>query len=285
METFDADWLALREPLDHTSRAKDLIAPLVHAWDTGGWSRVLDLGSGTGSNLRYLAPRLPPEQDWVLVDHDPAHLRTLRALKRPPGVRSLTVSSRDLATHELADVAGADLVTASALLDLTSEHWLDRLVTACVGGGCGVLCALTYSGWIDWSDERSDASSVGPRAGSGETAQDDLLVREAVNAHQAGDKGFGPALGPAAAALAERRFQSAGYRTTLQESAWRLGGADRPIVEQLLAGWVEAAVAVRPGAEARMRLWAEAKRAVVATGAFSLTVGHHDLLALPPDRP
>jgi len=285
METFDADWLALREPLDHTSRAKDLIAPLVHAWDTGGWSRVLDLGSGTGSNLRYLAPRLPPEQDWVLVDHDPDHLRTLRALKRPPGVRSLTVSSRDLATHELGDVAGADLVTASALLDLTSEHWLDRLVTACVEGGCGVLCALTYNGWIDWSDERPDDSSVGPRAGAGETAQDDLLVRGAVNAHQAGDKGFGPALGPAAAALAERRFQSAGYRTTLHESAWRLGGEDRPIVEQLLAGWVEAAVAVRPNDEARIRRWAEARRSVVATGTFSLTVGHHDLLALPPERP
>ena len=259
METFDADWLALREPLDHISRSKDLIAPLVHAWDTGGWSRVLDLGSGTGSNLRYLAPRLPPDQDWVLVDHDPDHLRTLRALKRPPGVRSLTVSSRDLATHEWGDMAGADLVTASALLDLTSN------------------------GRISWSEGRLDDPSVGP--GTGGTVQDDLLVREAVNAHQAGDKGFGPALGPAAAALAEERFRLAGYRTTLHESAWRLGGEDRPIVERLIEGWAGAAAAMRPNDEARIRVWAEAKRTVVETGAFSLTVGHHDLLALPPERP
>jgi len=283
METFDADWLALREPLDHISRSKDLIAPLVHAWDTGGWSRVLDLGSGTGSNLRYLAPRLPPDQDWVLIDHDPDHLRTLRALKRPPGVRSLTVSSRDLATHEWGDMAGADLVTASALLDLTSEHWLDRLVTACAARGCGVLCALTYNGRISWSEGRLDDPSVGP--GTGGTVQDDLLVREAVNAHQAGDKGFGPALGPAAAALAEERFRLAGYRTTLHESAWRLGGEDRPIVERLIEGWAGAAAAMRPNDEARIRVWAEAKRTVVETGAFSLTVGHHDLLALPPERP
>lgn len=283
METFDADWLALREPVDHISRAKAVIAPLVHAWEAGQWSRVLDLGSGTGSNLRYLAPRLPPEQAWVLVDHDPDHLGALRALSRPPGVQSLAVASRDLATHDLGDVADADLVTASALLDLTSEDWLDRLVTACVGRGCGVLCALTYNGDIEWSEGRLDDSSVGPRAR--ETVQDDRLVREAVNAHQTGDKGFGPALGPAAAALAEQRFRSAGYRTTLHESAWRLGAEDRAIVDRLVAGWAEAAAVVRPKDEARIRLWAEAKRTVVETGAFSLTVGHHDLLALPPERP
>jgi SAM-dependent methyltransferase len=284
METFDADWLALREPLDHTSRADGVIAPLVRAWETGGWSRVLDLGSGTGSNLRYLAPRLPPEQDWVLVDRDPDHLQTLRALNRPPGVRDLEVSSRDLAEHDLGDVAQADLVTASALLDLTSERWLDRLVTACVGGGCGVLCVLTYNGWIEWTDERPTNSSAGLGAGPGETVQEDLLVREAVNAHQAGDKGFGPALGPGAAALADRRFRAAGYRTTLHESAWRLGGEDRPIVERLIDGWADAAAAIRLNDEERIRRWAEEKRAVVATGAFSLTVGHHDLLALPPER-
>lgn len=284
METFDADWLALREPLDHRSRAEGVIAPLLRAWGAGGWSRVLDLGSGTGSNIRYLAPRLPPEQDWTLVDHDPEHLQTLRALPPPSGVRRLAVSSKDLATDDLGAVSGVDLVTASALLDLTSERWLERLVNACVGAGCGVLCTLTYNGSIEWSEERLDGAPADVPARSDQTAQDDLLVREAVNAHQIGDKGFGPALGPAAATSADRRFRSAGYRTILQESTWRLGAKDRRIVERLIEGWTEAAVEVRPGDEGRIRLWADTRRAVAATGDFSLTVGHHDLLALPPER-
>ncbi len=272
METFDAGWLAMREPVDHRSRAEGLIPPLVHAWQTHRWSRVLDLGSGTGSNLRYLAPRLPRGQTWVLVDHDPEHVRTLRGLAQPERVRSVTVSHRDLAAQDLDEVADADLVTASALLDLTSEGWLERVVTACVESRCGVLCALSYDGRIEWS--------------TSDEHPDDRFVRDAVNVHQTGDKGFGRALGPAGARLAERRFQAAGYHTILQESVWRLGASQhRPIVERLIDGWEQAASAVRPEATARVRLWADGKRARVATGRFSLTVGHHDLLALPQERP
>ena len=32
--------------------------------------QALDVASGTGSNVRYLAERLPPRQDWLLVDRD-----------------------------------------------------------------------------------------------------------------------------------------------------------------------------------------------------------------------
>ena len=73
-ETFTADWLALREPVDHRSRAADLVAPVAEWWGSRPGQRVLDLGSGTGSNLRYLAPRLPGEQAWTLVDRDAALL-------------------------------------------------------------------------------------------------------------------------------------------------------------------------------------------------------------------
>jgi SAM-dependent methyltransferase len=283
METFDADWLALREPVDHGSRAEALIAPLVDAWQTRGWSRVLDLGSGTGSNLRYLAPRLPGGQAWVLVDHDLEHLRTLRGLARPDRVRSLTVSPGDLAAQDLEEVAGVDLVTASALLDLTSERWLDRVVTACSQARCGVLWALTYNGRIHWSDQEADDSAAGTVAvAPRDTDPDDRLVQDAVNLHQTGDKGFGPALGPAAGRVAERRFQAAGYHTTLRDSPWRLAAPDRSIVKRLVDGWEQAAAAVRPADSARIRRWADGRRARVATGRFSLTVGHHDLLALPP---
>lgn len=35
---------------------------------------MLDLASGTGANLRFLAPLLGGEQHWRLVDHDPVLL-------------------------------------------------------------------------------------------------------------------------------------------------------------------------------------------------------------------
>src|SRR5215510_5410508 len=70
MSGFSADWLDLREPADHRSRNRKLALALAKHFD--GWRpiTVVDLGSGTGSNLRATAPLLGPEQHWTLVDID-----------------------------------------------------------------------------------------------------------------------------------------------------------------------------------------------------------------------
>jgi SAM-dependent methyltransferase len=82
-ETFTSDWLALREPVDHRSRDADLVASLAKWWRSFPSYRVLDLGSGTGSNLRYLAPRLGEQQEWTLVDRDGALLDRARPFQSP----------------------------------------------------------------------------------------------------------------------------------------------------------------------------------------------------------
>ena len=277
MDTFDADWLALREPTDHRSRDGSLLAPLCDTWLARGWSRVLDLGSGTGSNLRYLAPRLPAGQEWMLVDHDPEHLRACQHAEVPSGVRRVSVVQGDLVDVGLAAVQHADLVTASALLDLVSEEWLRRVVDACAEAGCGAHFALSYDGDIRWG-------SAGEPGGQAEEDPDDALVRDAVNTHQIGEKGLGVALGSAAGLEAEQLFQSAHYRTWLVPSGWRLGLAEASLVRRLIAGWEAAAVTMRPGDAGRIHAWAERRHATVAEGRFTLRVGHRDLLALPPEQ-
>ena len=274
METFDADWLALREPADRRARAPMLPERLHAAWRRRGWTRVVDLGSGTGANLRYLAPRLPPGQWWTLVDHDPTHVARLQRLETPPEVDTVTAVSRDLAADGLDVIAEANLVTASALLDLVSESWLARLVGGCADAACGVYFALTYDGEVQWMKESATGWEV-------DRDPDDGLVWGAVNRHQRVDKGFGPALGPTAAPLAARLFGEAGYRTRLAGSGWRLDAADRPLAARLVEGWAEAAAGLRPEHAPRIEAWARRRRAAVSRGSFRVTVGHRDLLALP----
>ena len=273
METFDADWLGLREAADRRARAPMLPARLCPAWRRRGWTRVVDLGSGTGANLRYLAPRLPPGQRWTLVDHDPRHVDRLRRLEPPPEVETVAAVSRDLAADGLAVVAGQNLVTASALLDLVSESWLAGLVRRCADNACGAYFALTYDGEVQWMTE----SAAGWRI---DDDPDDGLVRDAVNRHQRSDKGFGPALGPAAAPRAAHLFREAGYDTWLAASGWRLEAADRGLADRLVEGWA-AAAGLRPETAARVGAWALRRRAAVSGGSFRVTVGHCDLLALP----
>jgi SAM-dependent methyltransferase len=264
-EVFDAAWLALREPVDHRARSETLLPPLRRAWQARSWSRILDLGAGTGSNLRYLAPRLDGDQAWTLVDRD----ARLLALAAAPGVAVARRVTGDLGREGLALVRQADLVTASALLDLVSEDWLRRLVNACCAAGAGVLLAMTYDGRIAWADAEPDTA----------------LIERLVNAHQRRDKGLGPALGPAAAPAAEHLLREAGYHVAVRASPWELASSESRLVEALVAGWERAATGcARDTTEAdRVRAWAASRRRIIDGGSFTLTVGHLDLLALPPD--
>ncbi len=79
MSGFSADWLALREPADAAARSVRLSYVLSHAVLHHASLRILDLGGGTGSNIRFLAPLLAKPQHWTLVDHDEALLAQVPA--------------------------------------------------------------------------------------------------------------------------------------------------------------------------------------------------------------
>lgn len=259
MSGFTTDWLALREPADAAARAATLVGPFVSG--AGATRRVVDLGAGTGANLRYLAPRLGGAQDWLAVDSDPALLGALAARAAPAGVRVRTLLL-DLAQGlETLSIAGHDLVTAAALLDLVSAAWLAGLAARCAAARTGVLFALTYDGRIEWSPAEDG----------------DACIREFVNRHQQTDKGFGPALGPDAAAAAGRIFEERGYRMRSARSDWALGAEARALQAALVDGWVSAAVEIAPRKASALEDWRRRRHAHLATGASRLRVGHVDL--------
>jgi SAM-dependent methyltransferase len=263
-ETFDATWLALREAVDHRSRAEALLEPLSDWWRARRGAHVVDLGAGMGSNLRYLSPALPAGQEWTLVDHDP---ELLRRAQGPEVGTTVSTLLADLSEEGLAPIEGADLVTASALLDLVSEPWIATVADSCAAAGAAALFALSYDGSVVWSDG-GDAT--------------DALVLGAVNRHQRGDKGFGPALGPAAAPAAVTALRARGYETRIEPSPWQLGPEDAELTDALVAGWAAAAVEALPEEAGRLQAWAERRVGDVRERGVGLTVGHVDLLALPP---
>lgn len=281
MSGFSADWLSLREPADHRARNPALVAALArHLADRPADRavRVTDLGCGTGSNLRALAPHLGPVQHWHLVDHDPALLAAARArlsawadaaeadgadLVLRAGDRRIRVTLReaDLVRDPAAvlDTSPA-LVTAAALFDLASAAWIGRFAAAVARRGPVFYTALTYDGAEAWEPPHPA----------------DAAMLQAFHAHQAGDKGFGPAAGPGATAALRAAFEGAGYRVLTGDSPWRLGAADAALVGELATG---AAAAVRETGRVPEGVVAEWLRDRLAGAAC--TIGHTDLLALP----
>jgi hypothetical protein len=288
---FSRDWLALREPFDLAARAAGDAA--LAAWRPPGRLRVLDLGCGTGSSLRALAPRLGGHQHWHLVDHDAALLAALPQVLAdwavPQGLRlhaegpGLRLAGRDLCVdivRERVDLAtqlaalpfaGAALVTASALLDLVSAPWLAALVGHCQAARAAVCWALNVDGRMDWQPPDAD----------------DGAVQAWFGAHQQRDKGFGPALGPAATTHAAALLAAAGYRTQVLASDWLVDAQrsthDRALLQALVDGTATAAAEQEPWAAPTVQAW-HARRSAQLAEALSggrLRLGHMDLLGWP----
>jgi hypothetical protein len=158
-------------------------------------------------------------------------------------------------------LTGRELVTGSALLDLVSEEWLDVVTKACRDRGTAVLVALSYDGRIVCSPPEPE----------------DGRVRDLVNQHQRTDKGFGPALGPAAAACAARQLEALGYEVRQEPSDWVLEADEDELQRQLIEGWADAAVAVAPTDAAVIATWRAQRLAHVAEGRSRLIVGHEDV--------
>jgi SAM-dependent methyltransferase len=283
-----SDWLRVREPADVAARSEALTRAIAEARAPGEPLSLLDLGTGTGSNIRYLAERVRGPQRWLGVDRSAVLLGALpermASWAAASGYEAGTDGRRcvvrgadfecDIETHEgdlgsLDDhriFAGRHIVTASALLDLVSESWLLALAAHCRIEGARALFAITYNGRFTCSP--ADA--------------EDESVRDLFNRHQKTDKGLGgPAAGPDAGAVAEQCFLQAGYRVRREPSDWMLGPADRDAQRLLIDGWADAATESAPDRAPAIAHWRARRLAHVEAGRSRVVVGHDDLAAWP----
>ncbi|HEY4212652.1 MAG TPA: class I SAM-dependent methyltransferase [Steroidobacteraceae bacterium] len=276
MSGFSSEWLALREPADTAARSTAVVDRLAALLRARPLSRFVDLGCGTGANPRYLQARTSGAQQWTLVDSDEGLLAHARTRMAHVETRQIDLAS-GLDSLPLEE---GGVVTASALLDLVSADWLRRLLARCHASRSILLFALSYDGRIELSPREAD----------------DDWIRDLVNRHQRTDKGFGPALGPAATDFARTCLEELNYRVEVAPSDWVLGAADARIQEELLKGWAAAAAEVAAGetsaiemagddrasaARVRCDRWLTTRLAHLSRGVSGVRVGHQDLIAWP----
>ncbi|MGD9784124.1 MAG: class I SAM-dependent methyltransferase [Hyphomicrobiaceae bacterium] len=278
MSGFSAEWLALREPADHRARNREVAAALAARLAQRERVEVVDLGCGSGSNLRAMAELLPARQSWTLVDLDEGLLAAARAAlsgwsdtarELPGGNVALTKSGREIdVTFRRADLAAdveaaigeaPSLVTAAALFDLAAPAFIARTARAVTSRDALFYTVLTYNGIQHW----------GPRHPS------DNRVTSAFNRHQMSDKGLGASAGPTAPVCLADAFRAAGYGVIEGDSPWRLAAPrDATLIAELVSG--QAAAALETGTVDRRDV--ERWSAVTRTSA---EVGHTDTFAFP----
>lgn len=256
MSGFSTTWLDLREPVDHAARDDALLRAVCSELAEKGEVTIVDLGCGTGSTVRALSRHLSSPARWRLVDNDDALLAAARERLAMHEVSLVEADLRDIAALPLE---GADIVTASALFDLVSRDWLEAFASALELRGIGLYAALNYDGFTRFEDAH-------PADGH---------MLDAFNAHQLGDKGFGPALGPTSPAIIEEVFGAAGFTIESAESPWVVpaGELQRQLVEGL-------ATAVRETGLVQQNEIAAWLAHRSASGG-RIWVGHRDVFARP----
>ena len=276
MSGFSSDWLALREAADHRSRNRHLAETLKTRFLQRETINVVDLGCGTGSNLRASAELLPDHQSWTLIDHDADLLAAARlaliawadssdmsqgqlTLRKGAALIGVKLRCADLTT-ELDSVLETkpDLVTASAFFDLTSEAFITKFAAAVAKRRAVFYTVLTYNGSQRWLPR-------GPI---------DQQMNAAFHRHQMTDKGFGISAGPSAPVALADQFQTHGYTVAEGDSPWRLGAADAALISELGAGFAAAVRETKAVSGAEIDAW-------LKRGHTAAEVGHTDTLASP----
>jgi len=279
MGEFSAEWLALREPADHRARNAAVSAAAAGAFARRNTLRVVDLGCGTGSNLRAIAPSLPNRQHWRLIDADRPLLAAARtaltrwadraetapdgSLRIWHGAKTISVAFEptDLAANLDEALAGeVDLVTAAAFFDLVSASWISDFSAMLIARALPLYAVLTYNG----------AERLMPAHPA------DHAMLAAFHAHQRTDKGFGVAAGPDAATCLQRGFTEAGWQVDAGHSDWRLGRDDAGLIAMLANGAAAAVAETGLVPAVDIADWRAAHQSVQRW-----LIGHLDLFARP----
>lgn len=278
MSGFSAEWLSLRESADARARNAALARKVARHLAGADPLRIVDLGAGTGANLRASAASLGPRQHWHLLDHAPHLLEEAGqalsawaddALKGEGDTLLLTKDTRQISvTFSQADLSLSlkevgrsrpHLVTASAFFDLVSSDFITAFAKEVARLNAAFFTVLTCDGRDVWHPPH----------------RDDATVAHAFRVHQGSDKGFGPALGNGASDHLEHAFRSHGYDVTRADSTWWLGPEDADLIAALAEGTAAAARESGLVSAQQAMAWAEARKGAACE------IGHTDLFAWP----
>jgi hypothetical protein len=262
-------WLALREPADAAARDFTLVERIIRQPPATRRWLIHDLGCGTGAMGRWLAPLLSGSQHWVLHDRD-ADLLKVAATRfassaADGGDVSVEARRSDITGLHSVDLAGATLITASALLDVLTGDELTRLIGVCSGVGSPLHLTLSVLGRV-------------------ELAPVDALDRRfaaAFDAHQRRVTERGRLLGPDAVPLVVEELARRRFEVVVRPSPWRLTAAQADLLTEWLTGWVGAACEQEVSLAAEADSYTRRRLAQAAAGELAVTVDHADLLACP----
>jgi len=126
MHKFENTWLYQREKIDNLSKNLKIIDKINSALKDLENINILDLGTGTGSNFRFLSKKIKHKnQFWTLMDISRSSLyEAKKKIVLNNKVKKVSLKYNDVIKNiKKTDFNQFDLVTGSAFLDIMPYKW------------------------------------------------------------------------------------------------------------------------------------------------------------------
>lgn len=283
---FDPNWLQERYPFDADARNKEREWEAIHQFAYLDHVHLVDLGTGTGSNVRYYLEQFPQNQTWHCVEEDGAlkemFWQNIKQLAKTEGyelewngealkmsksghwVNIHFVEGNLMELDSLVDLLRTDFILANAVFDLFSEAQFSELIHIISHHSLSLFFSLNYEGMKFFPSEEADVFYI-----------------DQYNAHMKRPQPFGHGMGPDASQLMEKAFRTALAEVKLGESIWEIGEKDEKMLTYLL-GFFEDALAdwwKTTEEKAAFIAWIGRKKTMIQEQQLAANVYHQDVLA------
>ena len=205
MHEFQNKWLNLRESIDRNSRNQKILYLINNFYKNNSHIKIIDLGSGTGSNYRFLKSRLSNNQYWSFVDISYQSTSFFKKnIKYSSKIKKTNFKIVD-AINNLNKIKFNEynLVTGSAFLDILPNKWFKKFHRLNADTEI-VYFALNYDGNFKFLPKHKD----------------DKKIVNIFNKDQKSDKGIGElAVGPNCTSIIKKVFKTT-HKTFVLDSTW-----------------------------------------------------------------
>ena len=131
MHKFENSWLFEREKIDNLSKNKSIIRKINNSLKNHDQIRIIDLGTGTGSNFRYLSKKIKyKNQSWTLMDISKSSLSEAKKnININKKIKIIKLKNDDIIKNiQKHNFINYDLVTGSAFLDIMPHDWFKNFI-------------------------------------------------------------------------------------------------------------------------------------------------------------
>ena len=162
MHEFENNWLFEREKIDNLSKSKFIIKKINNFLSTYNEVNIMDLGTGTGSNFRYLTKKIKlKKQSWTLIDISKESLIEAKTdIYKNYTLDKISIINQNVINNiDKINFKNFDLVCGSAFLDIMPFHWFKSFYKQNINTKL-IYFSINYDGYFKFYPFHKDDKAV-----------------------------------------------------------------------------------------------------------------------------